>query len=61
MNKLISVLILMLMFTGCAFNRHVVITVEGKNVKTPYGSGDDLTITIDKILSSCPEVSTEKE
>ena len=61
MNKLISVGILLLMLTGCAFNRHVVISVDCKNCKTPYGSGDEINITIDKTLSSCPEVPTEKE
>ena len=52
MKKLISVIVL-LMLTGCTFNRHVVIKLEGKNVRTPYGSGDDLIITIDKTLSTC--------
>lgn len=43
---------LILLLQGCAFYRQVDITVEGKNVITPYGRGDDLKVEIHKITSS---------
>lgn len=33
-------LMAILFIIGCAFHRNITLSAEGKNLKTPYGSGD---------------------
>lgn len=40
MRNLKIMLLVSLLFSGCAFNREIVMQAEGQNVKTPYGTGN---------------------
>lgn len=50
-----KLLILCLLLTGCSLNRIIDVELKGKNVKTPYGKGENLEIKFTKytIFSSC--------
>jgi len=44
--KKLSIFVLVLFLYGCAFHREFTATVEGDKVKTPWGTGEDITIKI---------------
>jgi hypothetical protein len=45
--------VLLLLLAGCAFHRELYVSLECRDCKTPYGGGEFVNVTINKVTDTC--------